>query len=56
MKAAKQGKMQAQYQVGRMLELGQGTARNLEEARYWYEKAAAQGDTDSARRLQSLGQ
>ena len=42
-KAAKQGDAEAQYQLGRMYELGLGVKVNLKEAMIWYRKAAKQG-------------
>jgi hypothetical protein len=42
-RAAAKGHAESQYQSGRALERGLGTARNLGEAFLWYEQAAKQG-------------
>lgn len=44
---AEGGHALAQYQMGLMLEQGQGTAPNLAEAYKWYKKAADQGIADA---------
>lgn len=44
---AKSGHALAQYQMGLMLEQGQGTEANLTEAFKWYQKAADQGVADA---------
>lgn len=44
---AKGGHALAQYQMGLMLEQGQGTETNLAEAFKWYQKAADQGVADA---------
>lgn len=44
---AEGGHALAQYQMGLMLEQGQGTASNLAEAYKWYKKAADQGIADA---------
>ncbi len=44
---AEGGHALAQYQMGLMLEQGQGTAPNLTEAYKWYKKAADQGIADA---------
>lgn len=44
---AEGGHALAQYQMGLMLEQGQGTPANLAEAYRWYKKAAEQGIADA---------
>ena len=44
---AEGGHALAQYQMGLMLEQGQGTPANLGEAYKWYQKAAEQGIADA---------
>ncbi len=44
---AESGDADAQYWVGRMLDLGQGTERNSEEAAEWLHRAAVQGQDDA---------
>jgi len=41
---AEQGEAEAQYQLGKMYEVGRGIAVNLAEAVAWYRRAADQGD------------
>ena len=43
-KAAEQGHPDAQCNCGTFYFNGQGAPRDLEKARFWFEKAAAQGD------------
>ena len=43
LKAAKQGKASAQYNLGRMYDDGEGVAKDYTKAVYWYTKAAEQG-------------
>jgi len=47
--AAVQGHADAQYNLGLMLESGDGVAEDKEKAAYWLEKAAEQGDDEAAR-------
>lgn len=42
-KGAQQGAADAQYQLGRAYEKGEGAARDYKQARAWYSKAADQG-------------
>ena len=42
-KAANQGDVKAQYNLGSMYENGQGVAQNYQQAAKWYQKAATQG-------------
>lgn len=54
-KAANAGLARSQYSLARLYETG--TPEHLPDiakARYWYEKAAAQGDADAAERLAAL--
>ncbi len=54
-KAANTGLLQSQYSLGRLYETGTPVnPPDNEKARFWYEKAAAQGDTDAAARLRTL--
>ncbi len=54
LKAAKQGNAKSQYRVGRFYEKGIGFNLNISEAKKWYEKAAAQGDSDAIAALKRL--
>ena len=45
--AAKNGKMEAQFNCGAMYDRGEGTTKNGAKALYWYEKAAEQGSIDA---------
>ena len=47
-KAAVQGKVTAQNNLGRLYHLGIGVSKSTDQAIFWYEKAAAQG-SDAAR-------
>ena len=42
-KLAHSGAVDAQFQLGRMYETGEGMTQDLKESRQWYEKAAQQG-------------
>lgn len=53
-KLAKQGNAEAQFKLGEMYEEGRGVEKDLHQAHYWYEKAAAQGSLDAKERIQSL--
>jgi hypothetical protein len=44
---AEKGQVDAQYNVARMLQDGDGTVQNPVEAMKWYRKAAEQGDQES---------
>lgn len=54
MKLAKAGGTAAEYNLALAFELGQGTSKDLSQARLWFEKAAKQGDGDAAYRLMVL--
>ena len=41
---AEKGNAEAQFYLGKMLNRGEGTKRNLQEAVYWYQKGASQGN------------
>jgi len=45
MAKAKQGDAKAQYSIGRMLEQGRGTRKDLAQAFIWYQRAAEKGNT-----------
>ena len=47
MKAAKQGHINAQYNVGRCYEKGHGTTQNFSEAIKWYRKSAEAGNASA---------
>lgn len=53
-KAAEQGNSDGQYWLGVMLEQGNGTPRNINEARRYYQKAAAQGHSVAKKVLKRL--
>lgn len=48
---AKQGDMNAQYELGQMCEYGLGVAADFERAKAWYEKAAEQNHSAAQNRL-----
>ncbi|WFD02741.1 hypothetical protein MOBT1_001425 [Malassezia obtusa] len=53
-RAAKHQLPTAEFALGYYMEVGIGTPINLAGAQQWYEKAAAQGNTDAADRLAAL--
>ena len=53
-RAANKGVVNAEYAVGHYAEVGIGTPVDLEEARRWYTRAAAQGHERAAQRLRDL--
>ncbi|MDR1167038.1 MAG: sel1 repeat family protein [Deltaproteobacteria bacterium] len=53
-KAAAQGHALAQYNFARMLELGDGVARDLDQAQRWYQEAAQNGDARAQVRLSEM--
>lgn len=55
-RAAKHQLPTAEFALGYYMEVGIGTQVNLAGAQRWYEKAAAQGNTDAADRLAALKQ
>lgn len=52
--AARRGEAEAQYRLGASYEFGGGAARDVELAKRWYQKAAAQGHKKAAARLRKL--
>lgn len=54
--AAKNGNAGAQYNLGLCYERGNGVTKNLEQAVYWYRKAAAQGHPKAKDLLNKLGE
>ncbi|WP_109116566.1 caspase family protein [Azospirillum sp. TSO22-1] len=55
-KAADQGHIAAQYQIGVLYEQGRGGKRDLAQARTWFRKAAEAGHADAGKALQRLDQ
>ncbi|KAK7014138.1 hypothetical protein VNI00_019375 [Paramarasmius palmivorus] len=55
-KAAKRGLPSAEFAMGYYAEVGVGGVKDLGEARAWYEKAAAHGNTDAGDRLSAIAQ
>ncbi|KAI9142365.1 HCP-like protein, partial [Paraphysoderma sedebokerense] len=53
-KAADKGLSKAEYAVGYYSEMGIGVPQSLDEARRWYQRAAAQGNRKAMQRLQEL--
>ncbi len=53
-KLAKGGNAQAQYQLGSMYESGRGVAKDINKAREWYEKSAANNYSAARHRLTYL--
>lgn len=53
--AAQQGNATAQFNLGLCYQNGYGVQKDRQTARAWYEKAAAQGDEEAARRLAAMG-
>jgi len=54
-KAALQGKVSAQFNLGVFYESGRGVRRDVREAIRWYRMAANQGDAQAKARLRELG-
>ena len=50
-KLAKAGNPQAQYQLATMYETGRGVAKNIDKAKEWYKKSAANNFTAASHRL-----
>ncbi|KAI0720841.1 hypothetical protein C8T65DRAFT_633001 [Cerioporus squamosus] len=55
-KAARKGLPSAEFALGYYSEVGVGGPRNIDAARKWYQRAAQNGNTDAAERLQALSQ
>jgi len=53
-KRAKEGDLDAQFQLGSIYERGAGTAQNIPEAIQWYESAAGNGHPESAYALSKI--
>ena len=53
-KAAELGHAEAQYRLGYIYELGLGCAKDFQESRKWYSKAAEQGLTSAKEALKRL--
>ncbi|MCO9051262.1 SEL1-like repeat protein [Acinetobacter sp. UC24323] len=51
---AQQGQPIAQYHLGIMLLTGEGTPKNLQLAKKWFQQAANTGDVDAKEMLKSL--
>ena len=54
-KAAEQGDVRAQNNLGVRYENGQGVGKDINEAVKWYRKAAEQGDAKAKENLRKLG-
>jgi TPR repeat protein len=52
--AAELGHAVAHNNLGRLYETGRGVARDLREARKWYQQAADQGNQQARQRLDKL--
>ena len=53
-KAAEHGHADAQYALGKLYLFGFSTPRDVNEAKIWFGKSAAQGNTQAASLLKSL--
>lgn len=54
--AAEGGSASAQSNLGSIYRIGRGTQKDLAKAKYWYEKAAAQGHAVAIQRLDTMAQ
>jgi TPR repeat protein len=54
MKAAEQGDAMAQCNLGKCFDMPYGTNEDIEEAIYWFEKAAEQGNSDAMWQLRNI--
>ncbi len=54
LKAAEQGLVQAQYNLGVMYEKGLGVPKNISEARRWYQESSAQGYSKAKQALERM--
>ena len=50
-----QGDADAQFNLGSFYRYGKSVAQDFATARLWYERAAAQGDSDARQALRELG-
>lgn len=55
LKAAEQGDVDAQFNMGVYFRNGTGVAQDLHKAAQWFQKAAEQGDAEALDALQKLG-
>jgi uncharacterized protein len=55
-RAAEQGHVEAQYNIGEMYSLGRIVTADLEQAKFWLRLAAACGHLDAQVRLLQLGE
>ena len=53
-KAAEQGNVDAQNNLGVMYFVGEGVSRDVNKAKQWFEKAAAQGNEEAKGNLEAL--
>jgi TPR repeat protein len=53
-KAADQGDAKAQYSLGRAYAMGLGVTKDVEQAKTWLRKAAAQKHADAQKLLEEL--
>ena len=51
---AEQGQVEAQFTLAEAFYLGRGTGKNLQQALFWYEKAAQQGHPEAQRALGAM--
>ena len=54
-KAADQGNMYGEFNIGLLYEFGYGVTKNLDEAAKWYRRAANQGMERAKTKLKELG-
>lgn len=54
-RAEELNEVKIQYRLAVIYQTGDRTEQNLEQARYWFERAAAQGHEDAARILATMG-
>lgn len=53
-KEAEKGNTEAQFYVGKMYELGEGTQKNIKKAVYWYQKAVEKNNRKAENNLANL--
>ena len=53
-KAANRGDSIAQYNLAYMYENGEGIEKDIDQAIYWYKKAAEQGDKEAQKELKKI--